>query len=327
MKEQSARKRIQYNVDSEIRDRIGMSNDVLDPTTMYPGKVKMPQGIKHRFNQRIAAEVALLERSSFAGQMVASVSGKTLDEDPNPIADSDVAYTNMRYMIFRSNVISPNTHGMHHEALLTEDTFQIECDMLRPRKWIRVRNWEELCAIAAEKIPTKNGIDPKTVRWMIQNTQISRKLFLCAELNTNMRIPFTLDWERYLRARNSQNPKRPFCLRSARVQMIEILRENIRNGNAVNLAQNRAFVLQHSYQPHTCTWARQNPNYSRRIDGEAELAKLDNPKRYPIDYSDYDEYYRDTVLGRKNRITIKKNTWKGERGNGFVSKEKGQDED
>lgn len=321
----------QYLKDSEIREEEFGEEDDIPTYVTYPGqRPYMPKTLRYKFNKRLAAELALMSRAGInGGGMIISLSGKEIPNNPNLFQDDDLTMTNMQYVVFKSNVISPNTHRMNHEMMLTEDVFQINCDFLRPRRWIRVRSWNELVAMANGSIPPRGGVDVRTIRWLVKNTQISRELFTVCELNIGMRVHFTVDWERYLRIRNAQNPERIYRLRTPKIELMEIIRESMRNAAAAVLPQNRAFLMQHSYARKTSSWRRRDPRFiKRKYNAMEELAKLDNPRMYPMDFSDYDENYRNVVLNPKRTfLKASKNTWQGGKQNGAVPEEKGQDED
>lgn len=249
---------------------------------------------RHEFVRRMAAEASLMWGDG-CRKMAVSLSGKPLAPDANPAKDPDVVSTSMSYRV---------TYSFREKGAgrLTERAFLIECDVLRPSKSVRVRSWEELVGYSKGMFSISSvRYDMETVRWMLAFTQISRELFLCAEANPGMPIPFSVDWARYIRLRNEQDPGAKYRLRTLSIDSVERIRQRFRARFEMQLGFNRAFVLQHSFSDRTSMWFRKKTLTQRE---EAELAGMDGPKRYPADYSDLEEAHRLTLFGA-NRSAMK----------------------
>ena len=260
-----------------------------DPAQPLPWR----KGQRHEFVRKMAIEASLMGGEG-NNRMVISLSGKEIAPDATPLTDSDVISTNMRYRITYS--FSEKGTGR-----LTEKAFLIECDILRPSKYIRVRSWEELVGYSKGLFGiTSIKYDMLTVRWMIAFTQISRELFIAAQTNPGLGIPFSLDWQRFFRRRREtyKDPALIYRLRTLTMDSVERIRLRFRARFNMQLGLNKTFVLQHSYSDRTSMWFRKKTLTKRERE---ELEKMDNPRRYPKDYSDMDEMHRLTQFGDEDR--------------------------
>ena len=266
-----------------------------NPTQEFPRKYFRKW--QHQFVRKMAAEAALIWGED-CKKAVVSISGKPIPIEANPAKDPDLVATNMKYRV---------TDNYLDEAsmCLTERSFLVECDVIRPKKQIRVRNWSELVAFAKGIIDLDCDVQPDraSVMWVLKNTQICAHLFNLAEMNPGMPIPFTIDWERYIYTRKKQNPDRPFKLRALSIDNIEALRMRLKMRFFANMRSNMAFRFQHHFSETTLKWRRQSEDMTQHE--KKMLSEFRKPQKlYPYDHSDLGEVHRN-ILFRKNKALMK----------------------
>lgn len=284
-----------------------LGRPLFNRTDHGPAPEERNKRARYAIVKAMAEEATLTWMKGAKRQIAISLSGKEIAPDASPLTDPDIIGTCGSYSIMR-RTYDPVTLKLH------EEEFIIACDVLRPKPAIRLRNWEEAVAIANGDVEPRPGleIDPETLRWVIRNTQLSRRLFVMAALNPGLEIPFTIDWERYMRARNDENPERLFRLRTLKLEGIEGMRMRMREINARYQSCNDDFVLQHQ-RTVAGSWNRLLWTRNEAIDRLRKKVGEENVRLFPGDYSEMSEAYRKYVLkGGKNVAKVQKAKWRVE---------------